>query len=438
MDSKIWAFIKEWMKDNNLQVEKTDFETGKMVNLNFEFAKDEIRGPKWLYAHLIESSLSPRHKPAWARKNDVFKNISAITHNFDIKYAKALKKKELLKELPEKCETTEQLCSIIINGAALLDGVSNIDDLRTKLKASPQNKRNEADEIINSAIKPPFDVVQLLADCKELEGIGVALACDYLKGSGLASIAKPDTHIRDVFSVIDGIPYSMDMALAMRVKSFADAVCPSDPNNYEKSGAFYVDKVIWTICSKSNETKNKFLKELNGFVKLHYELPLQTIQDTIVESLYDLCSHRVDEYTEEKPIILSTFFEHGNDTNDRIEFMLIINDDLSMDMALCTYRRLTFLEKQEVHDEFSYSSCYAECYGKVPMTKYLKHTRHEEDFHKLIEQLGWIDARDDGLLYVQKIPKITGSEQYHKMILPIIKNTFSQVVEICRQLKMYV
>ncbi len=116
--------------------------------------------------------------------------------------------------------------------------------------------------------------------------------------------------------------------------------------------------------------------------------------------------------------------------------MLIINDDdLSMEMALCTYRKLTFLEKQEVHDEFSLSRCYAEFYGKVPITKYLKHTRHEEDFHKLIVQLGWTDARDDGLLYVQKI---TGSEQSHELILPIIENTFSKIVEICKQLNMYV
>ena len=267
MDTKIWQFILEWMKDNNLEVEKTDFETGKMVNLNYQFAKEEIGSLKWIYAHLIESSLSPRHKPAWAKKNGLWDKLPDITHQFDIQYCKSLHKKDLLKELPEKCETSEQLCSIIINGANILDGVKTIDDLRKRLIESNQNnKTSDIDKIINEALKPPFDVVQLLADCEGLKGIGVAVACDFLKGSRLASIAKPDTHIRDVFSVIDGIPYSMDMALAMRVQSFANTVCPPKKNKYVNTGAYYVDKVIWTICSKSNETKVKFLKKLNDYI----------------------------------------------------------------------------------------------------------------------------------------------------------------------------
>ena len=111
-----------------------------------------------------------------------------------------------------------------------------------------------------------------------------------------------------------------------------------------------------------------------------------------------------------------------------------------MEMALCTYCKRTILEDRDVHDEVqvvSPDNSYAEYYGKVPLANFLKRTRHEEDFHTLVGRLGWTDAREDGLMYVKKLPSITGIEQYHAEILPIVENTFSKIVEICKQLKMY-
>ena len=42
----------------------------------------------------------------------------------------------------------------------------------------------------------------LLID-EKINGIGFALACDFLKELGFTSYSKPDVHIKDVFSALD-------------------------------------------------------------------------------------------------------------------------------------------------------------------------------------------------------------------------------------------
>ena len=105
---------------------------------------------------------------------------------------------------------------------------------------------------------------------KLLSGLGIALVCDFLKESHLCNIAKPDVHISHVFSLIDGIFYSMDLPLVKRISEFAASVCTAVPNDFCNSGAYNVDKIIWMICSdydveSDNKKKNlkvKFLEEL--------------------------------------------------------------------------------------------------------------------------------------------------------------------------------
>ena len=87
---------------------------------------------------------------------------------------------------------------------------------------------------------------------KVLPGFGIALTCDFLKESHLCNIAKPDVHLCHVFSVIDKIQYSMDLALVKRIAEFAENVgLTSDSNDFYNTGSYYIDKIIWMLCSRS-------------------------------------------------------------------------------------------------------------------------------------------------------------------------------------------
>ena len=119
------------------------------------------------------------------------------------------------------------------------------------------------EEIIYENTCEPYRTIMKMQ--KIFPGFGIALSCDFLKESHLCNIAKPDIHLCHVFSLIDGIPYSMDLALVKRVAEFAANVCPADKNNFCGSGAYNVDKIIWQICSDydvdNDKTKKLFKKE---------------------------------------------------------------------------------------------------------------------------------------------------------------------------------
>ena len=143
----------------------------------------------------------------------------------------------------------------------------NFDRLSKLISKFFENKEKELkvsrfEEIIYENICEPYRTIMKMQ--KLFPGFGIALSCDFLKESHLCNIAKPDIHLCHVFSLIDRIPYSMDLALVKRVAEFAANVCPADKNNFCGSGAYNVDKVIWQICSNydvDNDTKKKSFKE---------------------------------------------------------------------------------------------------------------------------------------------------------------------------------
>ena len=146
----------------------------------------------------------------------------------------------------------------------------NFDNFQEQISEFFKNKvmqKNQKvsiyEEIIYENTCEPYRTIMKMQ--KIFPGFGIALSCDFLKESHLCNIAKPDIHLCHVFSLIDGIPYSMDLALVKRVAEFAANVCPADKNNFCGSGAYNVDKVIWQICSDydvdSDKTKKLFKKE---------------------------------------------------------------------------------------------------------------------------------------------------------------------------------
>ena len=108
----------------------------------------------------------------------------------------------------------------------------------------------ERNNRINDSI--PVDLIFKMQ--KITRGFGIALTCDFLKESHLCNIAKPDVHLRHVFSIIDGIPYSEDLILVKRISEFAENVGKKpDPDDFCNSGPYYIDKIIWMLCSRNKE-----------------------------------------------------------------------------------------------------------------------------------------------------------------------------------------
>lgn len=105
------------------------------------------------------------------------------------------------------------------------------------------------DEMIVAQVKEePY--ITILKMKKLIRGFGIALTCDFLKESHLCNIAKPDVHLRHVFSMIDRIPYSEDLILVKRISEFAENVGKnSNPDDFCNSGPYYIDKIIWMLCS---------------------------------------------------------------------------------------------------------------------------------------------------------------------------------------------
>ena len=131
-------------------------------------------------------------------------------------------------------------------------------------------KVSKYERLIYENLDEPYQTIMKMQ--KLFPGFGIALTCDFLKESHLCNIAKPDVHISHVFSVIDGIPYSMDLALVKRVAEFAQNACPPGEKNFCNTGSYNIDKIIWSTCSnymtEADRTKSKlkgsFLKQLTG------------------------------------------------------------------------------------------------------------------------------------------------------------------------------
>lgn len=144
----------------------------------------------------------------------------------------------------------------------------NFKNLSNAVNKEDKNKLKTYEKIIyESAVEPYHTILNLQ---KVINGFGIALTCDFLKEAHFCNIAKPDVHICHTFSVIDGISYSMDLALLKRVLEFTNNVCEAKDDDFCHSGAYYVDKVIWKIC-KEDSLKKDLLKALADLRKNYQE-----------------------------------------------------------------------------------------------------------------------------------------------------------------------
>jgi len=103
----------------------------------------------------------------------------------------------------------------------------------------------------------------------EIDGIGFALACDFLKELGYVQYGKPDTHIKDIFidlGLLNGASKQSSKADYLSLKIIDEIAELNEVTPYA------VDKILWLVCSgeyyldgmKIGNQKKQFISHMKG------------------------------------------------------------------------------------------------------------------------------------------------------------------------------
>ena len=103
----------------------------------------------------------------------------------------------------------------------------------------------------------------------EIDGIGFALACDFLKELGYVQYGKPDTHIKDIFielGLLNGASKQSSKADYLSLKIIDEIAEINSVTPYA------VDKILWLVCSGNyyldgveiGNQKKKFISHMKG------------------------------------------------------------------------------------------------------------------------------------------------------------------------------
>lgn len=262
----IFSFYKETKTKNNREWTLEQLERARKNNQKESYwcrknGKDQklfIKPEQRLMARLIKSFLNSSYKKGftnkindekWFDKPDIINFIKTLDENKNklnifSKNACSLLETIKLTNYDFKKEQIENL-------NALCEAVN-----QRYVSCSKENSRlvSEFEERFYQIMEEPYRMILKMQ--KILPGYGIALTCDFLKESHLCNIAKPDIHLCQVFSMIDRIPYSEDLILVKRISEFAENVGKKpDPDNFCNSGPYYIDKIIWMLCSRNKKEK---------------------------------------------------------------------------------------------------------------------------------------------------------------------------------------
>lgn len=115
------------------------------------------------------------------------------------------------------------------------------------------------DEYVESFNNNENELVKILSE--KIFGLGFALSCDFLKELGYANYAKPDVHIKDIFTSLELCESEDDVSVFEAVIDMAKMVNDTPYN---------VDKIFWLISSgdfykhniKIGRNKDKFIEKM--------------------------------------------------------------------------------------------------------------------------------------------------------------------------------
>lgn len=118
-------------------------------------------------------------------------------------------------------------CKTVLSAASFLSQFKNGDDFRAWADHLYSDQRTVA-------------ALPLIV-AAEIEGMGYALACDFLKELGYTNYGKPDVHVKEILAGLglclpNATPYQVQKAISQVAKA-------------EKVSSYNVDKVLWLIGS---------------------------------------------------------------------------------------------------------------------------------------------------------------------------------------------
>jgi hypothetical protein len=140
--------------------------------------------------------------------------------------------KPKLIKIPEKVILWERYCKTIISAATFLNQFKNHQKFYEFIDAYNDDNKMR-----------PFLPMYLSF---EIDGLGYALSCDFLKEMGYINFGKPGTHIKDIFIELRFLTNISKNSLKADYFSFK-LIERIAKNN--KTTPYAVDKLIWLICS---------------------------------------------------------------------------------------------------------------------------------------------------------------------------------------------
>jgi len=239
------------------------------INLHLQPEHAKPEDLKIIYERLCISAQNYQRNPNVIGKSigGVF-NLKTILYDFDPHQVTNNYKKDdatkLLNVVIEKLDPKGKVntapngawpkyCQAIIDCAYFLNGFPTALDFYKWADAYANDDR------IKSTL--PLKVSE------HIKGMGVALACDFLKEIGYVEYGKPDVHLKDIFrglNIIDQLEESHQKSEELILKTLDEISLSNNTTPYA------VDKVLWLIASgnfylsKKNigKQKERFISEM--------------------------------------------------------------------------------------------------------------------------------------------------------------------------------
>jgi hypothetical protein len=213
---------------------------------------------KDVYRAFVSTMQDYQARPRIINYSKRSKEINSVLCDLDCSYVlkkynsdtllKAFSSLFKINNIESKNNAWRQYSISLIDGAKFLSSFHDYDSFKDFINAFSQNALTK-------------ESLPLLLG-KEIHGMGLALACDWLKEIGCVDYPKPDTHMIDVFfkaGFAEKDPWSCFKA-AIRVAE-EGRITP-----------YSLDKIIWLICSGNfyrygihiKPLKQKYIDSLNN------------------------------------------------------------------------------------------------------------------------------------------------------------------------------
>lgn len=234
----IYLSIKTHYKNNELDVDK----------LIEEDIKNSIKNQSndLIFKRLVFSIHNANWKAVsqetfWNRN---YKNYEKAFYNYDANYSSKLTLKDLKDKGLINSDKKLQYCIDAAKFVIELENFSKSDAISFFKKFAYNG----------SSVYERWALINIIA--QSVNGIGTALACDFLKETGFLNYGKPDVHVKRIFERIGIIDYFNEITVYSNKDFFIFRILDILAQKSEKS-LFEIDKILWLFATGFNNSSGK-------------------------------------------------------------------------------------------------------------------------------------------------------------------------------------